>query len=427
MTGASSWRLRAAARTRWSPPHRRWARRARVCWWGRGRWRWSCGSARRTEGADLPLQSGAPTNDRGGEVAVLRPHRRHVGGPVQTTTIPATPEQAAIGRDRTGGLFTAELPADARIDGEWVTAPGATGEGAVVYVHGGGFQHTDPERERVLAYHFSAAARRPALRVEYRLAPEHPYPAALEDALAAYGEVLRRGIPAERVLFVGESAGATLILSMLLELKRTGRSLPGGAVAISPSTDLTLSSESLTANDGKDVISRAVLTTVAADYLGGADPAGAPQSPIHGKLGGLPPLLIAVGGDEILLDDARRFAAAADAAGVSVQLDVYEGMPHAFHLSAEAGTLLGRIGDWVEAPVREYPVSGPKAGPYAVASGPDGALWFTLVHEGGIGRRSAGGELSLYSVGAGPTVIAAGPDGAMWFSQYQDHRIGRIS
>ncbi|WP_420824920.1 virginiamycin B lyase family protein, partial [Streptomyces coryli] len=89
--------------------------------------------------------------------------------------------------------------------------------------------------------------------------------------------------------------------------------------------------------------------------------------------------------------------------------------------------MLGRIGDWVEAPVREYPVSGPKAGPYAVASGPDGALWFTLVHEGGIGRRSAGGELSLYSVGAGPTVIAAGPDGAMWFSQYQDHRIGRIS
>lgn len=345
---------------------------------------------------------------------------------MQTTTIPATPEQSAASRDRTGGLFTADLPADALVDGDWITAPGA-GEGAVVYVHGGGFAHTNPERERVLAYHFSAAARRPALRVEYRLAPAHPYPAALEDALAAYEAVLARGIAAEQVVFIGESAGATLILSMLLELKRTGRPLPGGAVAISPSTDMTLSSDSLTANDGKDVITHEVLKTIAADYLAGADPAGAPQSPIHGEPAGLPPLLLAVGADELLLDDARRFAAAADAAGVSTQLDVYEGMPHAFHLSTEAGTLLGRIGDWLAAPVREFTVSDPKAGPYALTEGPDGALWFTLVHEGAIGRRSASGELSVYRVGAGPTVIAPGPDGALWFSEFKSHRIGRIA
>ncbi|GAA2672348.1 hypothetical protein GCM10010412_052330 [Nonomuraea recticatena] len=345
---------------------------------------------------------------------------------MNVTTIPSTPEQiAAVRGQLTAGAAT-PLPAEAEVSGDWVSAPGA-GQGAVVYVHGGGFAHTNPEAERLVAYRLSKATGRPVLRVDYRLAPAHPYPEAMQDVLAAYQSVLDRGVPASEIVMFGESAGGTLVLSALLELARTGRSSPGAAVAISPLTDLALGSPSLSANDGKDLLSRAVLETVRTQYLAGAAADEAPQSPLHGRARGLPPLLMAVGADEVLLDDARRFAEAADAAGVSVRLEIYEGMPHAFHLSEAGEALFARVGRWLADPVREFTVSGREAGPYALAEGADGALWFTLVHQGAIGRRSPDGELSTYPVGAGPTVIVPGPDDALWFTEYQAHRIGRIT
>ncbi len=345
---------------------------------------------------------------------------------LNVTAVPAAPGAARAARDRAGALIAAPLPADAEVHGDWVRAPGARG-GAVVYVHGGGFVHTLPEAERVVAYRLSRATGRPVLRVDYRLAPAHPYPAALEDLLAAWQGVLDQGVPALDVVFVGESAGATLVLSALLELRRTGREQPGAAVAISPITDLALTGASLTANDGKDVLSRAVLETVTGHYLAGADAGAAPQSPLYGDPRGLPPLLVAVGTDEVLLDDARRFAEAADAAGVSVRLDAYEGLPHAFHLSEPGEVFFDRLGRWLADPVREVTVSSPEAGPYALADGPDGALWFTLVHQGAIGRRDADGAVTVHPVGAGPTLLAQGPDGALWFTEYGSHRIGRIT
>ncbi|SEB61527.1 virginiamycin B lyase [Streptomyces melanosporofaciens] len=340
--------------------------------------------------------------------------------------VPTTPEAARAVRDRADALIAAPLPDDAEVRGDWVRAPGARG-GAVIYVHGGGFAHTMPEAERVMAYRLSKATGRPALRVDYRLAPEHPYPGALEDVLAAWRSVLDEGVPAAEVVFAGESAGATLVLSALLEIGRTGGPRPGAAVVVSPVTDFALTGASLAANDGKDVMSRAALDSIRAQYLAGAPADQAPQSPLYGDPRGLPPLLIAVGADEVLLDDARRFAEAADAAGVSVRLEEYADMPHAFHLSEQGEVLLDRIGRWLADPVRVFTVSEPDAGPYALTGGPDGALWFTLVHQGAIGRRDADGRITVHPVGAKPTVIAQGPDGALWFTEYGTHRIGRIT
>nr|WP_244994080.1 alpha/beta hydrolase [Actinomadura coerulea] len=223
--------------------------------------------------------------------------------------------------------------------GQWVNASEQSGTdaGVVLYVHGGGFAHTEPRAERLLGYHLSKATGRPVFAVDYRLAPVHPYPAALHDVLAAHDDLLARGA-AEVVLF-GESAGGTLVLSALLELKAEGKPLPR-AVAVSPVTDLTLSSRSLKANDGQDLINRAVLERVCAQYLAGARPDQAPQSPLHGDLAGLPDLLLVAGSREVLADDARRFAGAAKDAGTHAVLDVYEGMPHVFHLAMLTGTPL---------------------------------------------------------------------------------------
>ncbi|MEV0583989.1 alpha/beta hydrolase [Nonomuraea sp. NPDC050310] len=254
------------------------------------------------------------------------------------------------------------LPADADLTpvlpglATWVTAPGTAGRtGVTVYVHGGGFEYTNPHLETVMAYRLSAATGRPALRVEYRLAPEHRYPAALDDVLAVYRALLDRGVPASEIILAGESAGATLVLSALLVLREAGERLPGGALAVSPQTDLALTGASIDANDGKDFVNRAVLDHVRTQYLAGARPDEAPQSPLYGKPHGLPPLLLVAGTAEVLLDDARRFAEAVAATGGPVELDLYEGLPHAFHatmLAATPGpvaaTLLRRITEWTE-------------------------------------------------------------------------------
>lgn len=278
--------------------------------------------------------------------------------------IPATPEEIAAVMARFELLTSGvpELPADADLTpalpsaggvaGQWVNAAkrSPAEAGAVLYVHGGGFAHTEPPAERLLAYHLSKATGRPVLGIDYRLAPAHPYPAALKDVLAVHDSLLAQGA-ADVVLF-GESSGGTLALSALLALKASGKPLPR-TVAVSPMTDLTLASPSLTANDGLDLINRAVLAQVCAQYLAGTRPDQAPQSPLHGDLAGLPGLLLVAGSREVLLDDARRFVAVAEAAGTDVTLDVYEGMPHVFHLAMLAGaplatttTFLRRVGDF---------------------------------------------------------------------------------
>lgn len=253
----------------------------------------------------------------------------------------------------------AALPHSGGIHGQWVSAGGATaGDGVLLYIHGGGFAAGDPVMERLMAYRLSRAAGRPAFGVTYRLAPRHPYPAALEDVLAAYRWVLDRGVPPEKVVLSGESAGGTLVLSALLYLRDAGTPMPAGAIAFSPITDLTLSSPSLSSNDGRDFIDATTLSTLCSQYLKEAPADAAPQSPLFGDPTGLPPLLLGAGTREVLLDDAHRFARAADAAGVQVTLDEYEGLPHSFNSVllapeperlAAARTLHQRASAWIAA------------------------------------------------------------------------------
>lgn len=221
------------------------------------------------------------------------------------------------------------------VPGRWVNASGRTPReaGVVLYVHGGGFEQRNPEFEHLMAYHLSKAAGRPAFNVDYSLAPEHPFPAARDEVFTAYRALLADGVPAERTVLFGESAGATIVLEMLLTLRADGVPFPGAVVPVSPITDFTLTSPSIDAPAGRDAIGREVLKHVVGQYLNGRPNDRAPQSPIHGDLEGLPRMLLAVGGDEALLDDSRRYAEAAAEAGVEVTLDVYEGMPHAFHIA----------------------------------------------------------------------------------------------
>ncbi|MEU0302006.1 alpha/beta hydrolase fold domain-containing protein [Streptomyces sp. NPDC006175] len=285
------------------------------------------------------------------------------------THIPAEPDPtaaaAAVMAELAGlGSRSLTLPADAELDpvlprsggvpAVWVRAGGASvEEGVVLYVHGGGFEHRMPELMNLTAHRISRATARPVLVVHYRLAPAHPYPAPLDDVVAVYRSLLEQGVPAAKIVVFSESSGATLALSALLALKESGTALPAAVIANSAITDLTLSSPSIDANAPHDSgVDRALLTRLIGQYLGGARPDQAPQSPIHGALDGLPPLLFTVGAAEALLDDTLRFAQAASDAGTRVSVEVYEAMPHVFQVTIlsernpTGDRLLERFSEW---------------------------------------------------------------------------------
>ncbi|MEU8706340.1 alpha/beta hydrolase fold domain-containing protein [Streptomyces sp. NPDC048565] len=227
------------------------------------------------------------------------------------------------------------LPESGGVPTVWVTAGGASVEqGVVLYVHGGGFEHRMPELMNLTAHRISQATARPTLVVHYRLAPADPYPAPLDDVLAVYRSLLDQGVPAAKIVIFSESSGATLSLSALLALKESGTALPAAVIANSAITDLTLSSRSIDDNAAHDSgVDRTMLTRLIGQYLADARPDLPPQSPIHGALDGLPPLLLTVGAAEALLDDTLRFAQEASAAGSKVSVEVYEAMPHVFQLT----------------------------------------------------------------------------------------------
>jgi acetyl esterase/lipase len=242
------------------------------------------------------------------------------------------------------------------VPGRWADASGRAPQeaGVVLYVHGGGFEQSNPALEHLMACHLSKAAGRPAFNLDYSLAPAHPFPAAHDEAVAAYRALLAEGVPAGRTVMFGESAGATILLETLLTLRAAGVPLPGAVVPVSPVTDFTLASPSIDAPAGRDVINRKVIEHVVGQYLDGQPNDQAPQSPIHGDLAGLPRMLLVAGGDEALLDDSRRYAEAAAEAAVEVTLDIYEGMPHAFHVAvlpdpqpAVGALFLQRLSTWL--------------------------------------------------------------------------------
>jgi acetyl esterase/lipase len=246
-------------------------------------------------------------------------------------------------------------PADAGgVPAEWVTAAGVDSVGVLMYLHGGAYQVGSPAASRRMIALISAAAQVRVLSVGYRLAPEDPFPAAVDDALTAYRFLLNGGADPAVIAIAGDSAGGGLTLATLVALRDAGDPLPAAAVAISPWTDLALTSESLVTRADADVMIKPDgMREGVATYLAGADPRHPYASPLYAELHGLPPILIHVGDAEVILDDSTRFAAKARAAGVDVTLEVWDQMPHVWHAFAgllpESDQAIERIGNWLQA------------------------------------------------------------------------------
>ena len=201
----------------------------------------------------------------------------------------------------------------------------------MLYFHGGAYALGSAADSVGLAADVSRRVGARAISVDYRLAPEHPFPAAVDDAVAAYRALLDEGVPSSRIAFVGESAGGGLVAATLVALKDTGLPQPSSAAVFSPWVDLTVSGTSATTKADLDpALTPEALRTRARDYLGQTDPATPLASPIFADLTGLPPLLIQVGSHEILLDDAVRLAARAAEHDVPVELQVWPEVPHVF-------------------------------------------------------------------------------------------------
>jgi epsilon-lactone hydrolase len=203
----------------------------------------------------------------------------------------------------------------------------------VLFLHGGAYTIGSFRNYGHFTWRIARAARARVLAIDYRLSPEHPFPAALEDATDAYRWLLERGSEPERTIIMGDSAGGGLTLAMLLKLRDEGAPLPAAAVAMSPWTDLAVTGASLHTNAVRDpMVVASEVPRFAQMYLGDTDPRNPYASPLYADPRGLPPTLIQAGEDEVLVDDATRMAQKMKDAGCDVELEVWAGMPHVFQL-----------------------------------------------------------------------------------------------
>ncbi|MEZ0151861.1 MAG: alpha/beta hydrolase [Candidatus Reddybacter sp.] len=221
------------------------------------------------------------------------------------------------------------------VPGEWQQATLGSSDNVILYLHGGAFVIGSPASHRDMVGAIADAAQARAFIVDYRLAPETLFPGAVEDAVAAYKGLLANGEKAEKIIIAGDSAGGGLTMSTLVALRDEGIELPAGAVCISPWADLTFTGDSMIVKDKVDaMLSRDSLSWFAGLYLAGQDAADPKASPIFADLSGLPPLLIQVGSNEVLLDDAIRLNKAMKKAGGDATLEVWDGQMHVWHLMA---------------------------------------------------------------------------------------------
>ncbi len=217
------------------------------------------------------------------------------------------------------------------VDAVDVTIRGIDTANTILYFHGGVYVIGSAASSVPLVSDLARRAQAKAVTVDYRLAPENPYPAAVDDARAAYEGLLAQGVDAGQIAFAGESAGGGLAVATLLALRDAGRPLPSSAFLMSPYADLTLAGETIQANQAIDpILTPDGLRLRVPDYVGGADASDPQISPIFADLSGLPPLLIQVGSHEILLSDALRLAGRAAIDEVPVTLEVTPGVPHVF-------------------------------------------------------------------------------------------------
>jgi phosphinothricin tripeptide acetyl hydrolase len=240
------------------------------------------------------------------------------------------------------------------VPAEWLSPPAARAGVAVLYLHGGGYVIGSPRSHRHLAAAIGAAARSSVLLPEYRLAPEHPFPAAVDDAVAAYRWLLDRPIAPGKIVIAGDSAGGGLTVATLVALREARVPLPAAAVCLSPWTDLSCSGKSYRTRAAVDpIVTREGVGPMATAYLAGTDAKTVLASPLFADLHGLPPLLIQVGDAEVLLDDATVLAERARKAGVDATLEVWPEMIHVWHwffpMLDDGQRAIDRIGAFIRA------------------------------------------------------------------------------
>ena len=272
-------------------------------------------------------------------------------------TAPPTLEQARAGSDHVGDVTTEpegvqyEVADASGVPAQWVLPAGADAGAVLLYFHAGGYAYCSAASHRKLIGHIARAAGSRALNVDYRLAPENPFPAAVEDATAALDHLLAQGVAAERIAVVGDSAGGGLALSLLVRARDQGIRL-GGAALMSPWVDLALTGENTARQAETDLIATpAGNAACAAMYLAGHDPRDPAASPLYADLTGLPPVYVQVGDVELFHDDAVRLAERSGA-----RLDVFPGMQHDFQVYAgavpEADDAIARLGAFLAETLR---------------------------------------------------------------------------
>jgi epsilon-lactone hydrolase len=254
--------------------------------------------------------------------------------------------------ERVAGDVTCEPVDLAGVKAEWIVPPGAA-ERVILYLHGGGYVMGSINTHRAMVARIARAAQARALALDYSLAPEHPFPAAVDDTTASYRWLLQQGYRSNQLVLAGDSAGGGLALAALIALRDTNAPLPACVVAISPWTDMEGTGESMKTKADKDpmVAGNVGLLNMAKLYLAGADPKNPLASPLYADYRGLPPMLIHVGETETLLDDSTRVAERAKSAGVKVDLEVWDEMIHVWHVFAkllpEGQQAIDRIGRYV--------------------------------------------------------------------------------
>jgi acetyl esterase/lipase len=262
---------------------------------------------------------------------------------------------------------TVRTPVNANgVTGLRVATPQSEPGRLVFYLHGGAYCFGSPAHYRDFLWRVAAAARAEVVCIDYRLAPEHRFPAAIDDSVQAYRGLIRNGTDPRRMAIMGDSAGGGLAFATLLRLRDEGVPLPAAAVGLSPWTDLAATGASIVSNEGNDpMLDAAQSRFFAKTYLGGADARHPYASPLYGDPTGLPPALIQVGSDEILLDDSVRLAHKLRAAGCPVELQVWPRMPHVWQLYArilpEARKALAEAGEFVLRMTPPVPLALPRS------------------------------------------------------------------
>jgi acetyl esterase/lipase len=239
------------------------------------------------------------------------------------------------------------------VAGEWVSGANYCDTGAILYLHGGCYATGSVDTHRDLIVRLSITASMRVLGINYRLAPMHPFPAAVEDAVAVFRWLLASGIDPARVALAGDSAGAGLALATTITIRDEGLPIPACVVCISPWVDLAVTGASMQSKaSAGPIVSREMLLGWANLYLAGQDPRTPVASPLYADLHGLPPLLVQAGSAEVLLDDAMRLAERASAAGVNASLEVWPEMIHVWHSFApilpEAREAIESIGRFIQ-------------------------------------------------------------------------------